>query len=205
MEKTYEWTITKRKYVDMINMNGELFECRTEENTPKKGAYCKKCREETAKPVFAIYMNGQPAYALRCNKCGNEYPIYKSTYIRRYIGQDLLHGHMNPTHGGSFLPAMDRRARTYYDGRKKRVEDKMCEFLNCTHDEYREMKRQWEEEDKKNRIRLKRVEAEREAKYENEKREADSNERKKLIEEGIIKYVKNIGLVNTETGEVIKL
>lgn len=29
MEKTYEWTITKRKYVDMINMNGELFECRT--------------------------------------------------------------------------------------------------------------------------------------------------------------------------------
>ena len=81
----------------------------------------------------------------------------------------------------------------------------MCEFLNCTHDEYREMKWQWEEEDKKNRIRLKRVEAEREAKYENEKREADSNERKKLIEEGIIKYVKNVGLVNTETGEVIKL
>lgn len=81
----------------------------------------------------------------------------------------------------------------------------MCEFLNCIHDEYREMKIQWEEEDKKNRIRLKRVEAEREAKYENEKREADSNERKKLIEEGIIKYVKNVGLVNTETGEVIKL
>lgn len=81
----------------------------------------------------------------------------------------------------------------------------MCEFLNCTHDEYREMKRQREEEDKKIRIRLKKADAERQAKYEDEKREAASNERKKLIEEGIIKYVKNIGLVNTETGEVIKL
>ena len=63
----------------------------------------------------------------------------------------------------------------------------------------------WEEEDKEILIRAKRLEAERQAKYEDEKREAASNERKKLIEEGIIKYVKNVGLVNTETGEVIKL
>ena len=100
---------------------------------------------------------------------------------------------------------MDRRAKTYHDERGKRVEDKMCEFLNCTHEEYRAKKRRWEEEDKEILIRAKRLEAERQAKYEDEKREAASNERKKLIEEGIIKYVKNVGLVNTETGEVIKL
>lgn len=82
MEKTYEWTITKRKYVDMINMNGELFECRTEENTPKKGAYCKKCRKETAKPVFAIYMNGQPAYALRCINVEMNIPFTKLLILR---------------------------------------------------------------------------------------------------------------------------
>ena len=28
---------------------------------------------------------------------------------------------------------------------------------------------------------------------------------KELIEKGLLKYVKNVGLVNTETGEVLKL
>lgn len=33
----------------------------------------------------------------------------------------------------------------------------------------------------------------------------ESNKRKELIDKGIIKYVKNVDLVNTETGEVVKL
>lgn len=73
-------------------------------------------------------MNGQPAYALRCNKCGNEYPIYKTTYITRYIGRDLPHGHINPTHGGSVVAAMDRRAKTYHDGRKNALRIRCVNF-----------------------------------------------------------------------------
>lgn len=42
-------------------------------------------------------------------------------------------------------------------------------------------------------------------KLEDEERKEKSKKRKELIDKGIIKYVKNIGLVNTETGEVIKL
>ena len=48
-------------------------------------------------------------------------------------------------------------------------------------------------------------EAEQRARWEDEKRKEKSEERKKLIANGTLKYVKNIGLVNTKTNEVVKL
>ena len=58
---------------------------------------------------------------------------------------------------------------------------------------------------KKWKKKFEREQAARHAEYEDEKRKEESSKRKELIDKGIIKYVKNIGLVNTETGEVIKL
>lgn len=67
------------------------------------------------------------------------------------------------------------------------------------------MKKEWEKENKKEKKRLEKEQAERFADFEEKQREITSNKRKKLIEKGILKYVKNVGLVNTETGEIVKL
>ena len=152
-------------------------------------------------------MNGNPAYALRCTKCGSEYPMYKSMFIQRYIGYDLLSGgRVNPTHGTkSIVASMDRKAKEDYNDRRKRIDDKMCKIMNCSHEEYQEKKKRWEEENTLIRKQIKRDEANRYAKWEDEERKTEAKKRKELIEKGIIKYVKNIGLVNTETGEIIKL
>lgn len=125
----------------------------------------------------------------------------------KYIGYDLLSGgRVNPTHGTkSIVASMDRKAREHYNNRRKRVEDDMCKIMNCSHEEYQEKKKRWEEENTLIRKQIKRDEANRYAKWEDEERKAEAKKRKELIEKGIIKYVKNIGLVNTETGEIIKL
>ena len=65
--------------------------------------------------------------------------------------------------------------------------------------------KKWEEENKLRKRKFEREQADRHAKREDEKRKEESKKRKELIDKGIIKYVKNIGLVNTETGKVIKL
>ena len=85
---------------EIVTMGMDWFYYRhDEENLPKVGAFCKKCEKETARPVYPIYMNGIPAYALSCPECGSEYPMYKHTYIERYIGYDTINGdHVNPTH-----------------------------------------------------------------------------------------------------------
>ena len=77
--------------------------------------------------------------------------------------------------------------------------------MNCSPEEYKERKRQWEEEAKKSKKKFEKEQAIRYAEYEDEKRKEESNKRKELIDKGIIKYVKNVGLVNTGTGEVVKL
>lgn len=41
--------------------------------------------------------------------------------------------------------------------------------------------------------------------FENEQIKRESEDRKELIAKGILKYVKNIGLVNINTGQVVKL
>lgn len=78
----------------------------------------------------------------------------------------------------------------------------MCEMMNCSTEEYRELKKKWAEENKKLGRKFEREQAERRAGWENEKRQEESNNRKELIDKGIIKYVKNVGLVNTKTGEI---
>lgn len=207
MKRTNEYIGFRGKCCDIVRIDSDWFDCRgDEEELPKAGAFCKKCAKETAKPVFPIYMNGKPAYGLRCEKCGSEYPMYKSMYIERYIGFDTVGGHINPTHGTkSIFQTMDRKARQHYNDREKRVEEKMCKIMKCTPEEYQDQKKAWEEESAKWNKNFKREKAERQSKLEDEKRKEESNKRKELIDKGILKYVKNIGLVNTETGEVVKL
>ena len=116
-------------------------------------------------------------------------------------------GHINPTHGTkSIFQTMDRKARQYYNDREKRVAEQMCKLIKCTPEEYQEKKENMEWKIRKTKIKkYEREKVERQSRYEDERRKEESNKRKELIDKGIIKYVKNVGLVNTETGEVVKL
>lgn len=208
MKRTTEYVPFLGKACDIVTIDIEWFLYRNDEaKLPKIGAFCKKCARETAKPVFPILMNGKPAYALRCEKCGSEYPMYKSMYIERYIGYDLKNGgHINPTHGvKSVFAAMDRKAKNYYNGKDTRVEKKMCEYMGWSAEEYGRHKKEWDKKEEKSRKKFKAEQANSNAKWEDEERENESAKRKELIENGVLKYVKNVGLVNTETEEVIKL
>lgn len=207
MERKTEYIPFRERYCDIVRIGWNWFYYREgEQELPKVGAFCKKCARETAKPVFPIYMNGKEAYALHCNKCGSEYPMYKSMFIERYIGYDGVIGHINPTHGiKTIYQAMDKRAKKYHDDREKRVAEQMCKIMKCTPEEYQEKKKIWEEESAKRNKKFEREKAEHQSRWEDEKRKEESNKRKELIDKGVLKYVKNIGLVNTETGEVVKL
>ena len=154
-----------------------------------------------------VYMNCKPAYALHCAKCGSEYAMYKSMFIQRYVGYNTAHGgHVNPTHGLiSNVAAMDRKARDYHNSIPDRVAEDMCKLFHCTREEYDQMKKGWDEEHKNTRKRMEREDAERHARYQDEEIKRESETRKDLIARGVLKYVKNIGLVNTETGQVVKL
>ena len=208
MELKKEYIVYRGRTCEIVTIGNDWFDYRhDEENLPKVGAFCKKCAKETAKPMLPIYMNGRPAYALHCNKCGSEYPMYKSMFIQRYVGYDTAGGgHVNPTHGlKSVTASMDRKAKNYHNDRDKRVEDDMCKAFGFSHEEYTNMKKEWEKENKKIKKRLEKEQAERFADFEEKQREITSNKRKELIEKGILKYVKNVGLVNTQTGEIVKL
>lgn len=209
MRRSMEYVGFRGRCCDIVIMNDNMswFDYRDDEpKLPRKGAFCKKCAKETAKPVHAIYMNGKPAYALRCEKCGSEYPMYQAMYIERYVGFDMKVGHAAPTHGQtSVINTMDRRAKNYYRDADKRVEEKLCAVFHCTPEEYRDLQKQRNEKRAKWEKKAEREAAECHAKWEAEKRETESNKRKELIKQGVLKYVKGAGLVNTKTGEVIKL
>lgn len=129
--------------------------------------------------------------------------MYNQRYIGTRYGKD---GFVRPTHGVvSYQSAMDRKARDIKASIPQRVEKEVCSMLNMSVEEYRELKKGWDEENAKMRKRIQREDAERHARYQDEKRAQESTTRKELIERGVLKYVKNIGLVNTETGQVVKL
>lgn len=208
MERKMEYIGIREKLCDIVTIGWDWFDYRKgEEELPKVGAWCKTCAMETAKPAYPIYMNCKPAYALRCNKCGSEYPMYKSMFNQRYIGYATKNGgRINPTHGLiSNRAAMDRKAREYHDNIPKKVEDEMCEIFGYSHEEYRDMKKEWDEDKRKRHKRFENEMAEVHARFEDEKIQKESDDRRKLIEKGVLKYVKNIGLVNTDTGQVVKL
>ena len=208
LTRTVEYIGFRGRYCDIVKLGWDWFDYRNdEEELPEVGAFCKTCAKETAKPVYAIYMNGKPAYALQCKKCGGEYSMYKSMFITRYVGYKTKNGgKVNPTHGiMSHASAMDRKARDYHNSINQRVEDDMCKTFGYTHEEYRAIKKEWDKETQKVRKRVENEKAEIQTRVRDEQIRKESNSRKELIEKGILKYVKNIGLVNTETGEVVKL
>lgn len=206
MERKKEYILGKAR--DVVEIGSDWFDYRTDEvELPKIGAFCKKCCKETAIPIHPISMNGKPAYALRCPKCGNEYPMYKSMYIKRYIGYDLANGgHVNATHGQiSTVSAMDKKAKAYYNQSENRVENRMCKAFGFTHEEYREMKKEWAQDEKEQHKKFEREKAEQHQVFKEREIQEKSMKRKELIEKGILKYKKGVGLINTETGEIVKL
>ena len=211
MERKTEYIPYLGRHCDIVELSGwNYYHYRSNEDEsklPRYGAWCKKCAQESAIPTMPIYMNGQPAYALKCRHCGSEYPMYKDMYIRRYIGSNTKNrGHINPTKGMmSLKQAMDRKARENHNDIEGKVANDICRAFGYTHEEYKEMKKEWKESERKAKQRFERETAEWKAKYREEKIIEKSEERKKLIQEGVIKYVKNIGLVDTRTNQVIKL
>lgn len=208
MKKEVRYIPYRDKFCDIVTMDMEWFDYREgEDDLPKVGAFCKKCAKNTAKPMMPIYMNGRQAYALHCDKCGSEYPMYKSMFITRYVGYDLEHGgHVNPTYGMKSIPAsMDRKAREYYNKREERVAKIMCDAMKCTPEEYKEKQKEWEKYRKKSMRKFEDERVKFHLQFQEEERKEKSAKRKELIDKGIIKYIKNVGLVNTETGEIIKL
>lgn len=208
MERKFEYIGIRGRSCDIVTIGWDWFDYRkNEEDLPNVGAWCRECAKETAKPIYPIYMNCKPAYALRCEKCGGEYPMYKSMFIQRYIGGVTKNGgRVNPTHGVmSYVSAMDRKAREYHNNIPKKVEDKMCETFGYSHKEYREMRKKWDEERRMAHKRYEREAAKFHAQFEDEQIKRESEDRKELIAKGILKYVKNIGLVNINTGQVVKL
>lgn len=209
-ERTYYPGINEYRDTVTIDIDGweETYLCRSteERKLPNIGGFCKHCATETSKPVHAIIMNGQPAYILQCFRCKRAYPMYESTFKVRYIGYDAPNGgHVNPTKGGSILNSMDRKARQHHVDIPKRVEADMCEMLHISHEEYAEMKERWDKEHEKVAKKLRNDALERQAKLAEDRRTVESANRKELIRRGVLKYKKGIGLVNTETGEVVKL
>lgn len=202
-----EYNARADKLLKIVSTESGDFRYRNDEHVlPSVGAFCKKCRTETAKPFYPIIMNEQDAYALKCEKCGSEYPMYRSMYIQRYIGHDLRGGgHMNPTHGmKSRKSCMDRAAIDNLKGRQKRIEKTVCDITGLSPEKYAEFKKEYDKECQKDLIGLKQRKADISAHYEDEERRDSSNERKKLIDQGILKYVKNVGIVDTRTNQVLK-
>ena len=156
-------------------------------------------------------MHGKPAYAVQCDKCGNEYPIYKYKFKEMYIGTVLPNGGtLQPTHGKmSYSQSMDRGAKDYFDKRKreaaKRIETQMCDTFHISHEEYHSLKKKWADEGNRARKRFEQEATERANKRTQDEINKKSQERKALIDKGILVYKKGIGLVNTQTGEVVKL
>lgn len=196
LEKRHEY-FYGMGYRECVSIGIETFMIREgEEHLPIQKAWCKNCAQESAKVVFPIHMNGRPAYALECTKCGNVYHMYQSMFRTRYIGHTTPSGgKYAPTHGVlSRQQVMDRKAKEEYNNTSKKVEEEMCRFMNISKEEYREMKNR-----KKQKLRQE------SQKTKENKIKQESDERKDLIARGVLKYVKGIGLVNPETNQVIKL
>lgn len=178
-----------------------------ENKLPRQMAWCNKCAQESSKVVAPIWLNNRHGYALKCIKCGGEHHMYVDMYVSRYIGRDMGGGgHISPTKGIlTQRQSMDRKGIDSLNEIPKKVEKDICKAFGYTHEEYQEMRKEWEEKERKARKRLNNEQANQRAEYRNKEIKSASDKRKELIQKGVLKYKKGIGLVNTETGEVLKL
>lgn len=191
-----------------VHIGYEEYDIRNDnEEIPKQMAWCKKCAAETSKIVYKIWMNNKPAYALECIKCGSRHHMYKDMYIRRYIGSNMKGGgHINPTKGIiSISNAMDRKGHDTINEIHKKSDKRFQSMLGMSDSEYEDFKKKREKEDTAARKQYEAEKAEIRANIINEEIKRESDKRKELIEKGILIYKKGIGLVNTETGQVMKI
>lgn len=144
---------------------------------------------------------------MQCEKCKGEYPVYTSWYKQVCVGRVLPNGGViRPTHGKTtFHGAMDRKAREYFAEKKKESRESVREMFHMTKEEWAEFNKKCEEDDRRRHKEYEKHEADIRAKFRDAEIDRKSQQRKELIEKGVLKYIKGIGLVNTETGEVVKL
>ena len=195
------------KGIKYVICGNEAFQHRSEIPMPANSAWCRKCTKESAKVIYGIYMNGNPAYALKCKYCGSEYPMYKSDYQIKYVGTDIAGvGRIDPTHGTkSRSLGMSNHVRQKLNKQRDEKCQEIYKLAGFSDEEIKESKKKFDERERQIHKQFVQSTAERRAQYEKEKIKKESQKRKDLIEKGIFKYVKGIGLVNQETGEVVKL
>lgn len=188
----------------------KIVELEKNEVLPKTRTWCKDCTKESAVPVATVTRNGEMYYVLQCTTCKTKYTMSVQDYRRKYIGY---------TNGfGDFIPASyakDNKRPEYLDKKyeKEFANRRLKLWTDCfgySEEEAKAKIQQLKDDEKKSDIEFKKSEKQRSNKYRNELEKKQSNaksdERKKLIEEGILIYNKKAGcLVNKETGEVYKL
>lgn len=175
-----------------------------EKELPTQKAYCKSCGVESAKPIHYTRFNGKKGIVVECTKCHEMYILYEDRYKQMYVGHHTKYGFIPPTHGKKMT--IPKNIKEKFDEEHKKSSYAIGESFGFSKEEWDENKKKWEEQRIKNRKRFEREENERIQKYREQQILDKQSQRKKLIDEGIIKYDKKSRcLVDTRTGEVVKL
>ena len=195
---------------------GKYYECeggsflvRTDnEMMPGNGAFCKHCAKNTAKPHAKILMNRKPAYILKCEHCGAEYPMYKSMYTARYVGMhNPVYGFIAPTctdTTGQYRVQPTRKMMEFRAERKKEIDKNVAEIFHVSVDDLHNMREKWHKNNAVIGRKMDEDGARRREEMKAAERNSESETRKALIKEGIIVFDKKRKcLVNTQTGEKI--
>lgn len=176
---------------------------------PTARAWCKECATESAKPIAYINFNAKIGVALKCEKCGSTYAMYEYLYKSRYTGNHTQYGFIPPTHGNDRqAPPRDVRDKFEADKKKRmaKTEEHLASIMGVTVEKYREKRKGWEEEHARARKRIEAEDAKRAADRQQKAISAASEERKRLIAEGILKYSKKQGcLIDTRTNTPYKI
>ena len=199
MIKSQEYIGFRHKVCEIVTVGSDWYDFR-DAKVPTQRAYCRNCRELTAKPVYAVYMNGKPAIAVQCTKCKEEYVLYESDYNMQYVGLNLRSGgKIEPTYGKkTWLESMDRRAVENRRNRKKKLTAELANLHGMSKEDY---EREQQKQIKKAHQSLEEVKYDIREKERKEKAE----ERKELLRMGVLQYVKGVGLVDTRTNQIYKL
>lgn len=199
MKKCNEYLGFRHRVCEIVTVGSDWYDFR-DAKVPTQRAYCRNCRDLSAKPVYAVYMNRKPAIAVQCTKCKDEYVLYESDYNMQYVGINLRSGgKIEPTYGKkTWIESMDRKAVENRRNRKNKLTAELAKIHGMSKEDY--------EKEEQKRIKKFHQSLE-ETRYDIRERERKekAEERKELLRIGVLKYVKGVGLVDTRTNQIYKV
>lgn len=184
-----------------------IIDLEKDEVLPKSRAWCKECKKEISVPIAKVRYNRQNAYILECKQCGSRYMMYQIDYKRKYVGFVNMKGDFVPASiDGKLPPHLQKK----YEKESIEQRIKLWMDFGYTEEEAKVKIIEIDQKDKQNSIKFNREWENRINEINKEKRQKEterkSEERKRLIKEGVLIYNKHLKcLVNKNTGEVYKL